>query len=121
MPLKTSAPDRRSVEIEIEVPGTPEQVWKALATGPGFSAWFMPTTIKEHVGGDVTFVFGPGMQSKGSVTTSEPPYPSGVGRTAYDFWLACHDELDLFLIALLVGKELPNTSLPGADVGEEFF
>lgn len=28
----------RSIELEIEVPGTPEQVWRAIATGPGISS-----------------------------------------------------------------------------------
>lgn len=35
--------------------------------------------------------------------------------------LAGLDALDLFTVALLVGKELANASLPGADIGEEFF
>ena len=32
-------------EKEIEVPGTPEQVWEAIATGPGITAWFMPAEV----------------------------------------------------------------------------
>jgi uncharacterized protein YndB with AHSA1/START domain len=28
-------------ENTIEVPGTPEQVWEAIATGPGTEAWFV--------------------------------------------------------------------------------
>ena len=33
--------------VEVEVPGTPEQVWNAIATGPGISSWFVPTEIAE--------------------------------------------------------------------------
>jgi hypothetical protein len=40
MALKKDALDRRWVEMELIVPGTPEQVWRAIATGPGISAWF---------------------------------------------------------------------------------
>ncbi len=33
MPQKNEASGRRSVEMEIELPGTPERVWQAIATG----------------------------------------------------------------------------------------
>ena len=36
--------DRREILLEVEVPGTPEQVWDAIATGPGIDSWFMGTT-----------------------------------------------------------------------------
>jgi hypothetical protein len=32
---KKEASGRRSVQVEVEVPGTPEEVWQAIATGPG--------------------------------------------------------------------------------------
>ena len=41
MSVKKEANGRRSVQIEIEVPGTPEEVWQAIATGPGISSWFV--------------------------------------------------------------------------------
>ena len=63
----------RSIGVEVEVPGTPEQVWQAIATGPGFTAWFCPTTVEEREGGAVTFRMGPGMESTGIVTAWEPP------------------------------------------------
>ena len=40
--LKKEANGRRSVQVEVEVPGTPEQVWQAIATGPGVGAWLCP-------------------------------------------------------------------------------
>src|SRR5688572_23525631 len=73
MSVKTDASGRRLVELEFEVPGTPEQVWQAIATGPGISSWFAPTEVEEREGGAVTFHLGPGMDSSGIVTGWEPP------------------------------------------------
>ena len=42
--------DERSIELEIEVPGTPEEVWRAIATGPGISSWYVPHRVEEHEG-----------------------------------------------------------------------
>jgi uncharacterized protein YndB with AHSA1/START domain len=63
----------REIRLEVEVPGTPEQVWAAIATGPGISAWFVPTELAEQEGGLVTQEFGPGMTVEGRVTAWEPP------------------------------------------------
>jgi uncharacterized protein YndB with AHSA1/START domain len=77
MPLKKDGSGRRVVEMEFLVPGTPEQVWQAIATGPGMSAWFTPTTVDEYPGGAITFDFGDencGQDiSSGKVTAWEPP------------------------------------------------
>lgn len=69
-------PDDRSIELEIEVPGTPEQVWQAIATGPGISSWYVPHTVEEREGGAATASFGPGpeMQISGRVVAWEPPH-----------------------------------------------
>jgi uncharacterized protein YndB with AHSA1/START domain len=64
----------RSVEVEIEVPGTPEEVWRAIATGPGWSAWFAPTEVEEREGGAVKCSMGPGMESTAVVTAWQPPH-----------------------------------------------
>src|SRR3712207_7585820 len=69
--LFRSESGRRSVEAEVEVPGTPEEVWQAIATGPGISTWFVPTEVEERVGGTVTANFGPGMDSRSEEHTSE--------------------------------------------------
>jgi uncharacterized protein YndB with AHSA1/START domain len=83
MPIKKDDTGRRWVEMEVFVPGTPEQVWHAIATGPGMSAWFTPTTVDERVGGTITFDFGAencGEEtSTGTITAWEPPY-----RLAYE-------------------------------------
>ncbi len=67
--------DHRSIELEIEVPGTPEQVWRAIATGPGISSWFVPHTVEERTGGAALASFGeaPEMQIPGRVAAWEPP------------------------------------------------
>jgi uncharacterized protein YndB with AHSA1/START domain len=64
----------RTIEHEIEVPGTPEQVWQAIATGQGITAWFVPTKVEERAGGAIELDFGPGMGTAlGQVTVWEPP------------------------------------------------
>jgi uncharacterized protein YndB with AHSA1/START domain len=72
MSLKKDESGRRWVEVEVEVPGTPEEVWKAIATGPGISSWFVPTEVRED--GTVVSNFGPGMESVAKVTSWEPPH-----------------------------------------------
>lgn len=60
-------------ELDVELPGTPEQVWDAMATAHGMSAWFMPTDMEEREGGALEFHMGEGMSSKGRVIRWEPP------------------------------------------------
>jgi uncharacterized protein YndB with AHSA1/START domain len=75
MSVKKEASGRRSVQVEVEVPGTPEEVWRAIATGPGISSWFVPTEFEERDGKPVavTLNFGPGMESRSPVTVWDPP------------------------------------------------
>jgi uncharacterized protein YndB with AHSA1/START domain len=69
MSVKKDTTGRRSITVETEVPGTPEQVWRAIATGPGISAWFVPTEID---GDTMTMHWGPGIESTATVKTWEP-------------------------------------------------
>lgn len=66
---------QRSIELEVEVIGSPEQVWQAIATGPGISSWYVPHELEEKEGGAATARFGPGpeMQVDGRVAAWEPP------------------------------------------------
>jgi uncharacterized protein YndB with AHSA1/START domain len=75
MSVKSEPSGRRSIQIEFEVPGTPEEVWQAIATGPGISSWFVPTEIEEQNGKPVavTYNFGPGMAPRVEVTVWDPP------------------------------------------------
>ena len=69
-----TTPDRPlRFELTVEVPGTPEQVWDAIATAKGISAWMMPTDMDEREGGAVVFHMGPDEKSEGTVTGFEPP------------------------------------------------
>jgi uncharacterized protein YndB with AHSA1/START domain len=74
MPVYKDPSGRRSVQAEVEVPGTPEAVWQAIATGPGISSWFVPTQVEERKGGAVTACFGPGMDSAATITEWQPPH-----------------------------------------------
>ncbi|MGE0878330.1 MAG: SRPBCC domain-containing protein [Acidimicrobiia bacterium] len=67
--------DDRKLELEVEVPGTPEQVWQAIATGPGISSWYVPHVVEERTGGAATASFGdgPDMQIPGVVAAWDPP------------------------------------------------
>ncbi|KQS98668.1 SRPBCC family protein [Cellulomonas sp. Leaf395] len=67
----TNVPYR--LEFSVEVPGTPEQVWEAIATAKGMSAWFTPTEMEEREGGSLHFTMGPEMGSDGQVTGWDPP------------------------------------------------
>lgn len=86
--------DDRAIELEIEVPGTPEEVWQAIATGPGISSWYVPHTVTEREGGSATARFGAGpeMEVPGRVATWEPfkrivfDGGDGVGGMAFE-WL----------------------------------
>lgn len=75
MSVKKEPNGRRSIQVETEVPGTPEEVWQAIATGPGVSSWFVPTEM-EIVDGKPVAVksnFGPGMESRAVMTAWDPP------------------------------------------------
>ena len=64
----------RSIELEVEVPGTPEEVWEAIATGPGITAWFVPAQVEEREGGSLSLdIMGKGMEAAGVVTAWDPP------------------------------------------------
>ena len=75
MPVKKDAAGNRSVEAEADVPGTPEQVWNAIATGPGISAWFVPSELEGRVGGTSVshFASDGSMDAAATITAWEPP------------------------------------------------
>jgi uncharacterized protein YndB with AHSA1/START domain len=77
MPIKKNETGKRWVEMELLVPGTPEQVWQAIATGPGNACWFTKGEIEPRVGGAFRLDFGQGATTAGEVTTWEPPRQFG--------------------------------------------
>jgi uncharacterized protein YndB with AHSA1/START domain len=61
---------------EMELDASPEQVWEAIATGPGISSWFMgPHEVEPHVG-------GPSMRSSTSWRAAPVVAPCSVSCTA---------------------------------------
>lgn len=59
------------VERSYDVPATPEQVWEAIATAEGISAWMVPTQLDPQVGGAVSFDLGD-LTSNGVITDYTP-------------------------------------------------
>jgi uncharacterized protein YndB with AHSA1/START domain len=89
----------REFEIrqEVELDATPEEVWEAIATGPGVTSWFMPMTIEPRVGGKVTISVGDITDDSAVVTGWEPPHrltsaagPEGA-RQAFEYLVEARD------------------------------
>lgn len=58
---------------EVELQASPEQVWEAIATGPGISSWFMgPHEIEPRVGGTITLTIGD-FSEQSTITAWDPP------------------------------------------------
>jgi uncharacterized protein YndB with AHSA1/START domain len=65
-------PHEFEVREEITLDATPEQVWEAIATGPGIDSWFMGRNeIEPRLGGKVTMSL-PGFSMESRVTAWEP-------------------------------------------------
>jgi len=76
MSLQKDKSGRRYIQVEVEVPGTPEQVWEAIATGPGISSWFVPAEMESGKDGRperMVLHFGAGMDSAATVMAWDPP------------------------------------------------
>ncbi len=61
------------MELAFVLPGTPEQVWEAIATANGLNTWMLRTDIDERVGGAICFHMGEETSSPGVITGFEPP------------------------------------------------
>lgn len=118
------------VELTFELPGSPEDVWHAIATSHGISSWFLPTDLEERLGGAITMHMGE-TDSSGTVTGWDPPH-----RFAYDEpdWaaLAGHEGENVtpmateFLIEARSGgtcvlRVVTSAFGTGADWEQEFF
>ena len=63
-----------STDNQISVDATPEQVWAAIATGPGIDSWFMGRNeVEPFEGGRTRMVVAGMFTGEGSVTAWEPP------------------------------------------------
>ena len=68
-------PAGREFEVrgEIELPASTEEVWAAIATGPGIDCWFVgPMEIEPREGGRASLTAVPGMTQQFTVTAWEP-------------------------------------------------
>jgi uncharacterized protein YndB with AHSA1/START domain len=90
-------PDRveHRIERSYEVAATPEQVWDAIATADGISAWMVPTRLDPHIGGEVSFDLG-GFTSTGVVTDYTPNV-----RFAYEEPWPITDEVEALPAAMV--------------------
>ena len=72
-PNQPDQPNRveHRMERTYEVAATPEQVWDAIATADGMSAWMVPTQLDPQIGGEVSFDLGE-VRSTGVVTDYTP-------------------------------------------------
>jgi len=104
---------------EIEVPASVEDVWTAIATGPGIDSWFMGRN--EVADGKVKMAFG-GYAPTSEITASEPGH-----RFAYDSGKAPDGRFIAYEF-LVEGREHGSTVLrmvtsgflPGDDWADEF-
>jgi uncharacterized protein YndB with AHSA1/START domain len=62
----------RRLEKQLELDASPEQVWEAIATGPGIATWFVPQQVEPRLGGTVEQDYGGGATVSGRVTAWEP-------------------------------------------------
>lgn len=75
MTTSRNDPQSSAIGLEVEVPGTPEQVWAAIATGPGITAWMQPTDVEEREGGTFSYDLGTAVgRIFGTVTGWDPPH-----------------------------------------------
>ena len=66
-------PHEFEITGEITVDASPEQVWEAIATGPGIDAWLMGRNqVEPREGGTVRMTLGD-YSDEGTVTAWEPP------------------------------------------------
>jgi uncharacterized protein YndB with AHSA1/START domain len=105
---------------DAQVPATPEQVWDAIATGPGISSWFIGRT--EIDGGTVRTAFGEGWIPAGQVTASDPPTTFGYrSDTAPDGRFLAHEYLvEGRAGASTVLRAVTSGFLPGDDWAAEY-
>ncbi|MFE6612493.1 SRPBCC domain-containing protein [Amycolatopsis sp. NPDC057786] len=106
----------------VEVDATPEQVWDAIATGPGITSWFMGRNeVDGGVGGTVRTAFG-GFEPTSAITAWDPlerlvygTEPAPDGRfVAYEFLIEGRSGGSTVL------RTVTSGFLPGDDWEDEF-
>ena len=90
-------PREFEIRREVELPATPEQLWEAIATGPGQAAWLFPTEIEPPEGGT-------GSGGSTGVTVWDPPRHFAVRAEGEAGWFNA-------LEAIVEGREGGSTVL----------
>jgi uncharacterized protein YndB with AHSA1/START domain len=105
---------------DAELPATPEQVWDAVATGPGISSWFVGRT--EVDGETVRTSFGDGWMPAGTVTAAEAPHRFAYRHeTGADGRFVAYEYLvEGRAGAATVLRTVTSGFLPGDDWADEF-
>jgi hypothetical protein len=102
------------------VDATPEQIWDAIATGPGISSWYIGRTTLDH--DQVDTVFGDIRMPTATITTHTPPHHFAYRTpTTADGRFAAHE----YLIegqdhAATVLRSVTSGFLPGDDWAAEY-
>lgn len=60
------------IELEVTLPASPEQVWDAIATGPGIDSWFMGRNEVEPREGGVASMDTGGQRGEAIITGYQP-------------------------------------------------
>lgn len=110
------------VDHEIDIDGTPDQVWDAIATGPGIDSWFMGRTeLTPGEGGTVSTTFGD-YTPRATITAWEPGRRLAYGtdadpdgrRVGYEFLIEGRAG------ASTVVRMVTSGFLPGDDWADEY-
>lgn len=110
------------VNEEFELNATPEQVWDAIATGPGIDSWYMGANeVVPGVGGSLNTDFG-GFVMRSNITAWEPSkHLAYTGETgpdgrfiAFEYLIEARDG------GTTVLRQVVNGFLPGDDWEAEF-
>jgi uncharacterized protein YndB with AHSA1/START domain len=108
------------IHLDATVDATPEQVWDAIATGPGISSWFVARTAID--GDTVRTRFGDDWIPAGTITDRDPPHHFAYrtdttpdGRfVAYEYLVEGRDH------AATVLRSVSSGFLPGDDWTAEY-
>jgi uncharacterized protein YndB with AHSA1/START domain len=109
------------VDLELAVDATPDQVWDAIATGPGIDSWFMGRNeVEPGVGGAVRTAFG-AYNPQHTITDWQPNERLAYGssdpdgrRLGYEFLIEGRDG------GSTVVRMVTSGFLPGDDWADEY-
>jgi uncharacterized protein YndB with AHSA1/START domain len=107
---------------EAEVPASPDQVWAAIATGPGIDSWFMGRNeVEAGAGGAVRTVFGE-YAPELAITEWDPArrFAYGSGRAADGRFIAYEFLIEGRAGSSTVLRTVTSGFLPGDDWADEF-